>query len=68
MEVTSSENLATAKAVMDALVEGMVRCVGGDEGTCVEQVRVVDEAGQVLVLYPSRIDLTTTALDVQRPV
>ena len=67
LEVTSAENLATAKSVMDALVLGMVGCVGSEGGMCVEQVRVVDEAGQLLVLYPSRTDLTATELDVQRP-
>ena len=71
MEVTSSESLAVAKTVMDALVTG-VGVMGGEEGrggvVTVEQVRVVDEAGQLLVLYPSRTDLlTSTAISVTRP-
>lgn len=65
--MTSAENLATAKSVMDALVVGMVGCVGSEGVMCVEQVRVVDEAEQLLVLYPSRTDLTATEMEVQRP-
>ena len=70
MEVTSSESLTTAKTVMDALVTGVVvMSEGGGGGTVeVEQVKVVDEAGQLLVLYPSRTDLlTSTDIAVSRP-
>ena len=58
LEVTSSENLARAKAVMDALVMGLAESEGvrGEEGegVCVEQVRVVD-------------DLVFTTIKVERP-
>lgn len=65
MEVTSSESLAMAKTVMDALVTGVVVM---SEGVKVEQVRVVDKTGQLLVLYPSRTDLvTSTDIEVVRP-
>lgn len=71
LEVTSSESLASCKAVMDALVVGMCEeglGLEGGEGTlCVEQGRVEDEGGQLLVLYPSRTDLTTDKIDVRRP-
>ena len=70
VEVTSGESLATAKTVMDALVTGVVvmsERQGEEGGVVAEQVRVVDEAGQLLVLYPSRIDLTSSELRVLRP-
>ena len=72
VEVTSSESLAAAKIVMDALVTGVVVMGeggrGGEGGVRVEQVRVVDGAGQLLVLYPSRTDLvTSTDVTVVRP-
>lgn len=69
VEVTSSESLAVAKTVMDAVVTGVgVMKEGRGEGVQVEQVRVVDEAGQLLVLYPSRTDLvTSSAIEVVRP-
>ena len=64
--MTSSETLLAAKTAMDALVVGVaVMSVEGRRGECagvrVEQVRVVDEAGQLLVLYPSRTDLTNSS-------
>ena len=54
---------------MDALIEGMCEggIVGGDGVLCVEQVRVVGEGGGLLVLYPSRTDLTSDKIDVERP-
>lgn len=65
VEVTSSESLAVAKTVMDAVVTGVGVM---KEGVQVEQVRVVDEAGQLLVLYPSRTDLMTSSdIEVVRP-
>lgn len=69
VEVTSSESLAVAKTVMDALVTGVgTMTEGRGEGVQVEQVRVVDEAGQLLVLYPSRTDLVTSGgVEVVRP-
>ena len=72
VEVTSSESLAAAKTAMDALVTGVVVMGEGgrgeEGGVRVEQVRVVDEAGQLLVLYPSRTDLvTSTDVTVVRP-
>ena len=57
--------------VMDTLLEGMVTCECVRERSggvlCVEQVRVIEEEGQLLVLYPSRTDLTSDNLDVTRP-
>lgn len=68
VEVTSSESLAVAKTVMDAVVTGVGVMEGRGEGVQVEQVRVVDEAGQLLVLYPSRTDLVTSSdIEVVRP-
>lgn len=69
LEVTSSESLAVAKMVMDAVVTGVGGMKEGrGEGVQVEQVRVVDEAGQLLVLYPSRTDLVASRdIEVVRP-
>lgn len=66
VEVTSRESLAAAKLVMEALLEGMVACQCAGMELCVEQVKVM-EAEQLLVLYPSRADLTSDSLDVRRP-
>lgn len=69
LEVSSSESLGACKSVMDALVCGM--CDKGlgvvDRVMRVEQVRVVDEANQLLVLYPSRTDLLDTSFTILRP-
>ena len=69
LEVSSSESLGVCKMVMDALVCGMCeKGLGVMEGVMrVEQVRVVDEANQLLVLYPSRTDLIDTAFVILRP-
>ena len=69
LEVSSSQNLASCKGVMDALVEGMCEggIVGSDGVLCVEQAKVVGEAGGLLVLYPSRVDLTSDRIEVKRP-
>ena len=67
VEVTSSESLAAAKTALDSLVVGVASVMSG--GVEVEVVRVVDEAGQLLVLYPSRTDLTNTSdIRVIRPL
>lgn len=72
LEVTSSDTLATCKGVMDTLVYALCESgvgVHGDAVLCVEQVRVV-EAGdnsRLLVVYPSRTDLTDEKYDVVRP-
>ena len=57
------------KQVMESLVCGMCEHnVGVRQGRLVlEQVRVVDESGQLLVLYPSRTDFTDINFDVIRP-
>lgn len=72
LEVTSTESLASCKSVMDALVVGMCECGVGvsSEGVMVvEQGRVVEaESGQLLVLYPSKIDLTSDVITVKRPL
>ena len=54
---------------MDSLIVGMCEegIVGGDGVLCVEQGRVVDGAGQLLVLYPSRPDLASDKVQVRRP-
>ena len=68
LEVTSGESLAVCKEVMDRLIVGM--CEGGLVGSgvlSVEQGRVVEEGGQLLVLYPSRTDLSTDTINIHRP-
>jgi hypothetical protein len=69
LEVTSSDNLGSCKEVMDALVCGMCELGLGvrRDKMEIEQVRVVDPSGQLLVLYPSRTDLTDTQFEVIRP-
>ncbi len=69
LEVTSSDSLASCKLVMDSLICGMREKGLGvtDEVMAVEQVKVVDENGQLLVLYPSRTDLTDTSFVIIRP-
>ena len=69
LEVTSSESLASCKQVMDQLVCGMCERELGvkDKVMSVEQVKVLDEDGHVLVLYPSRTDLIDTTFKVVRP-
>ena len=54
---------------MDSLVCGMCEqglAVRGNKME-VEQVKVVDPSGQLLVLYPSRTDLTDTPFEIIRP-
>jgi len=41
--------------------------VGSDGVLSVEQGRVVEEGGKLLVLYPSRTDLSSGSVDVRRP-
>lgn len=68
--MTSGESLGSCKKVMDTLVCGMCeRGLGVNRNLrmSVEQVKVLDEAGQVLVLYPSRTDLTESTLEIVRP-
>ena len=70
--MTSSTNLATCKSVMDSLVCGMCESGVGmsREGVMfVEQVKVMEQSDrQLLVLYPSRTDLTDcTTINVARP-
>ena len=69
LEVTSGESLALCKEVMDRLIVGMCEggLVGSDGVLSVEQGRVVEEGGQLLVLYPSRTDLSTDSVSVHRP-
>ena len=69
LEVTSSDSLGACKQVMDGLVCAMCEAGVGvrDDRLTVEQVKVVDERGQVLVLYPSRTDLQDTVFEVSRP-
>ena len=69
LEVTSVESLAVCKQVMDRLIVGMCEggLVGSDGVLSVEQGRVVEEGGQLLVLYPSRTDLSTDTINVHRP-
>lgn len=69
LEVTSGESLAACKSVMDSLIVGMCEAglVGSDGVLSVEQGRVVEEGGKLLVLYPSRTDLSSGIVDVRRP-
>ncbi len=66
VEVSSGDTLAATKLVMEAFMEGLVSCQCVHGELCVEQVRVVED-GQLLVLYPSRTDLSSPNLDVIRP-
>lgn len=69
LEVSSRESLGSCKQVMEALVCGMCEAGVGVRGDRMqlEQVRVLDETGHVLVLFPSRTDLTDTSFEVVRP-
>ena len=69
LEVTSGESLALCKEVMDRLIVGMCEggLVGSDGVLSVEQGKVVEEGGQLLVLYPSRTDLSADTINVHRP-
>lgn len=71
LEVTSAETLGACKQVMDSLVLGMCKRGLGVGSTnkvmVVEQVKVVDESGQLLVLYPSRTDLIGSPFEIIRP-
>lgn len=52
---------------MDSLVVGVASVMSG--GVRLEQVKVVDESGQLLVLYPSRTDLASSPdVRVTRPL
>ena len=77
VEVTSSVDLSSCKKVLDALIEKSIE--GGlssiseqeaPEGAklqqelVIEQVRVVDDQGQVKVAYPSRVDLQFESVKV----
>ncbi|PRD33932.1 UNVERIFIED_CONTAM: Lrrc47 [Trichonephila clavipes] len=76
LEVTGN-NLSTCKKVMDALLVEMLKLglgnldnqsTNGEEGDSqrnqltVQQVKIVDEEGQLKVVYPSRTDIQTDAL------
>lgn len=71
LEVTSSDTLATCKGVMNALIYALCEAgvgVRDDIVLCVEQVRVVEAVdSKLLVLYPSRTDLTDEKFNVVRP-
>ena len=69
LEVTSNERLGACKSVMDALLVSMCEeeLVGGGGVLCVEQGKVLDAGGQLLVLYPSKTDLCGTKVEVRRP-
>ena len=56
LEVTSSDSLASCKKVMDSLIAAMCceRLQSNvHDGLMVEQVKVVDAEGQLLVVYPA---------------
>lgn len=69
LEVTSSDSLASCKKVMDSLIAAMC-CEhlysSTHDGLMVEQVKVVDAEGQLLVVYPSRPDLIIDTIEVKR--
>ncbi|GFX26513.1 leucine-rich repeat-containing protein 47 [Trichonephila clavipes] len=81
LEVTGN-NLSTCKKVMDALLVEMLKLglgnldnqsTNGEEGDSqrnqltVQQVKIVDEEGQLKVVYPSRTDIQTDGILVTRP-
>ena len=67
--MTSSDSLASCKKVMDSLIAAMC-CENlkssANDGLIVEQVKVVDSEGQLLVVYPSRPDLNVDTIEVKR--
>lgn len=70
LEVTGT-NLNTCKKVMDTLVEEMFKLgMGSQKEGChvlvVEQVKVVDEEGQLKVVYPSRTDMHIEGILINR--
>lgn len=74
MEVTSSQSLQACKTALDSLVLEMlhagVDCVTSEQSSFsheihLEQCRVVDETGTLLVAYPSRPDLAYNDDDIE---
>ena len=67
--MTSSDSLASCKKVMDSLIAAMC-CEhlqsAATDGLVVEQVKVVDAEGQLLVVYPARPDLNIDTIEVTR--
>ena len=74
VEVSSSESQSTCKRIMDKLIYEMLALglgteLNGDSQAktlYVEQVKVVNEDGQLRVAYPDRLDLDIKDVDVIR--
>ena len=58
-----SQSQASAKSVMDALIMAMVEAELLTPAQQLEQIRVLDEDGQVRSAYPSRVDLPDLCLN-----
>ncbi len=70
LEVTGDSSLDVCKSIMDTLLQRMLELGLGDGSAgdssghkrlTVEQVRIVDQHGQLRVVYPSRTDLQSDA-------
>jgi len=71
LEVTSPMSLPQCKYVMEELIKNMYQLdmssvVDDMDGIVIEQLRVVDETGELRVIYPSRIDLEFKKIPVER--
>ncbi|EDO43554.1 predicted protein [Nematostella vectensis] len=79
VELTSSKELAVCKQVMDSLIlkmieAGLKSCPSASEVQAtkqpqlvLEQVRVVNDEGQLKVVYPSHVDLSSDSVKVIFP-
>ena len=74
VEVTSARSLQACKTALDSLVLEMlhagVDCITSEQSpfsheTLLEQCRVVDETGSLLVAYPSQPDLVYNDDDIE---
>jgi hypothetical protein len=63
IESSSDTDLQSAKDVMDALVIQMYKEGIINTSVKLEQTRVVDDSGNVRVVYPSRVDLPSLCLN-----
>lgn len=71
IEVTSPMSLPQCKFIMEELIKHMFQLqmssmVDGMDGLVLEQLRVVDENGDLRVIYPSKIDLEFKGIPVER--
>ena len=83
LEVTGDSSLDLCKSIMDKLLQHMLEMgLGDSDQSCsgdkssldnghakltIEQVRIIDQRGQLRVVYPSRTDLRSDAFTTTRP-